>query len=69
MRKNLKMFRVGHGLSQADIAFKLGITRAAYSAIEKGIREGRFKFWQALQKEFGVPDAEMWELMKIEEPK
>ena len=67
MRKNLKVFRVQNDLTQAEIADKIGCTRATYSAIECGTREGRKTFWKDLQKAFNVPDAEMWSLTINEE--
>lgn len=66
MRKNLKIFRVTHNLSQGEIAEKIGHCRATYAAIEAGNREGRQAFWQALQTAFDIPDAEMWALKKNE---
>lgn len=67
MRKNLKVFRVQNDLTQAEIAEKIGCTRATYSAIENGVREGRKTFWNDLQKALNVPDTEMWALQKNEE--
>lgn len=67
MRMNLKIFRVKKNLSHEEIAQRIGFSRAAYSAIEAGKREGRQAFWVALQKAFDIPDAEMWALKKNEE--
>ena len=67
MRLNLKVFRVKHGMTQEKIAERIGHTRASYSAIEAGKRNGREAFWNALQKAFNIPDAEMWALKKNEE--
>lgn len=67
MRINLKVFRVQHNLTQDEIAEKIGCTRATYSAIENGIRDGRKTFWKALQHAFQIPDAQMWTLQKNEE--
>lgn len=65
-RTNLKVFRVKQGLAQDKFAEKIGYTRATYSAIEKGTRNGRQSFWSDLQKTFSIPEAEMWDLMKNE---
>lgn len=65
-RTNLKLFRVAHNLSQAEMAAKIGYTRASYTAIEAGKREGRDAFWNALQKAFNIDDADMWALKKID---
>ena len=64
MRKNLKIFRVQNDLSQEEIAEKIGCTRATYSAIENGTRDGRRTFWMKLQQAFNVSDEEMWALVK-----
>jgi len=66
MRKNLKIFRVQNDLSQQEMSERIGVTRATYSAVEKGIREGRRTFWSKLQQAFNIPDGEMWALQKDE---
>ena len=66
MRTNLKVFRVKHNLTQDAIAAKIGVKRSTYSAVEKGVRNGKQTFWQALQKAFDVPDSEVWDLTKDE---
>ena len=67
MRTNLKVFRTAHRLRQTDIAYDLGVSRATYSYIERGIRSGKAKFWQKLQQVYGVSDADMYNLMKCDE--
>lgn len=67
MRTNLKLIRVKNNLSQLQMAEKLDCTRATYSSIECGNREGRHYFWKRLQSAFSVPDANMWELMQNDE--
>lgn len=64
MRTNLKVFRVKQGLTQQEMADRLGYTRASYQAIEKGKRNGQKAFWDELQRNFGIPSADMWELQK-----
>ena len=64
MRVNLKVFRIKKQLSQGEISAKLGCTRATYAAIEAGARSGKPAFWQKLQDEFKLPDAEMWKMMR-----
>lgn len=66
MRINLKILRIKHGLSQEEISEKIGCKRAAYSAIESGLRSGKQTFWKRLQQTFDVPDSEMWSIMKNE---
>jgi len=43
MENNLKKFREAMGLRQQDVALKVGLTRAAYSHYEKGIREPKLE--------------------------
>lgn len=64
MRTNLKLFRVKKGLSQDEFAERIGYSRATYSAIESGKRDGRLTFWNDLQHAFSIPDAAMWALMQ-----
>lgn len=66
MRKNLKVFRVQHNLTQDEMSQKIGCTRATYSSIETGKREGRKAFWMDLKKAFNIPDADMWSLQQDE---
>lgn len=70
MRKGLYMFRHGRKLSQGAIADKIGCSRATYSAIETGARNGTMSFWRKLQAAFDIPDTEIGMLMRVtEEPK
>lgn len=64
-RRNLKVFRVKHGLSQAQMAEKIGVARSVYAQAESGKRGCSASFLTKLQKAFNVPDADMWELTKI----
>lgn len=66
MRNGLYMFRHSKRLSQAEMAKKIGCNRATYAAIEIGARNGRMTFWNKLQKAFGVPDAELGGLMRVD---
>lgn len=65
-RHNLYILRCDHKLTQAEFAAKCGITCRGYQNIEWGIRQGSAEFWAAVQREFNVPDAEMYALMKLE---
>jgi len=67
MRTNLKLFRVKKKMSQDEFADRIGCTRATYSSIESGKRDGRFTFWNDLQSAFKIPDADMWALCKNDE--
>lgn len=65
-RINLKVFRVGKQLTQSEIAETLGVSTAFYSSIENGKRNGRLDFWVKFQDVFGLDDAVMWSLQKLE---
>ena len=66
MRNALYMFRHGKRLSQSEIAAIIGCSRATYSAIETGARNGTITFWRKLQAAFDIPDAELGGLMRID---
>lgn len=66
MRNGLYMFRHGMRLSQEEMAKKIGVNRATYAAIEIGKRDGRVTFWNKLQKAFGIPDADIGGLMRVD---
>lgn len=66
-RNKLYMFRHGKRLSQSEIAKKIGCSRATYSAIETGARNGTMTFWRKFQAAFDIPDAEIGVLMRVDE--
>lgn len=63
-RHNLYMLRCDNKLTKGEMAAKTGVSRTTYSLIEKGDRDGSQEFWSAVQREFNVPDSEMYLLMK-----
>lgn len=65
-RTNLKVFRTAHKLRQTDIAYDLGVSRATYSYIERGLRSGTAEFWSKLQSTYNVPDEDMYALQKLD---
>lgn len=65
-RSGLYMFRHSKRLSQTEIAEKIGCSRATYSAIETGARNGTMTFWRKLQAAFDIPDADIGGLMRID---
>ena len=67
MRTALKQFRIGEHLKQSEMCEKCGVSRRTYGLIEAGKRSGSAAFWSNLQREFDVPDSEMYNLMKIDE--
>ena len=64
-RLNLKQFRVGMNLTQAEFAEKMGVTRSRYQQVESGVRFGEWDFWKRLQDAFCIPDEKMWRLMRV----
>lgn len=65
-RKNLKIFRVEHDLTQSDMAHRIGCSRDAYCAIETGKRDPSFEFMESLKSAFDVPSERMWHLVERE---
>ena len=54
MRANLKTARTALGLTQQQMADKLGISIRYYQNIEKGDRNGDFEIWDALEDITGI---------------
>ena len=65
-RKNLKIFRIEHDMTQSDMAERIGCSRDAYSAIESGARDPSYGFMEALHIAFAVPSERMWALLERE---
>lgn len=63
-RRNLKVFRIMQGLTQEEMAEKLGVTRVFYSNVENGKNSTSYKFLKKLQKTFDLSDEEVWKLSK-----
>lgn len=63
-RRNLKVFRIKNGLTQAEMAERIGVSRSTYSDIESGRRKCAVDFLRKIQVEFNVPDSEIWSLSK-----
>ena len=49
MRKNLKEARMAAGLTQQQMADKLGISERYYKQIEAGQRTGDFTLWDMME--------------------
>lgn len=64
-RRNLTVLRAKHGLTRAEMADKIGVSRSTYSEIENGKRGCSQSFLNKLQSAFDIPDADMWELTKL----
>ncbi len=54
MRKNLKKARQDAGLTQKQVAEKLGISERYYRQIEAGHRNGDFEIWDTLEDMFNI---------------
>lgn len=62
-RKNLKIFRVKHDLTQEEMATMLGVSVAHYGSVERGIYDPSYKMMAAFfklypQENFKVFDKE-----------
>lgn len=65
-RENLIIYRVRSGLTQAEMAAKLGFSRQHYARIENGTQEASIRFLVKLGELFGITIDEAKELTKIE---
>ena len=54
MRKNLKEARAAAGLTQQQMADKLGLTLGHYQKIEYNKLNGSFEVWDALEDILGI---------------
>ena len=59
MRQNLKTARRRAGLTQQQVADRLGITLRYYKDIESGVKLGAIDLWDALEDLFGVHQREL----------
>ena len=64
--EKMKILRINHHMTQADVAEKIGISLSLYNLIENGKRVGSIETWEKIQKLFSLSDKEMWSLMKDE---
>lgn len=65
-RLQLKAFRASKGMSQQEMADKIGVTRSRYAGIEAGRQNGSQEFWLTFQQAFKIKSEEMWKLMSKE---
>ena len=61
MRKNLKEARQKAGMTQQQVADKLGISLIGYQQIERGVRIGKIETWDKLEDLFNVHQRELRE--------
>ena len=62
VRKELKMLRIQHDLTQEQLSEKIGISKGAYSLIEQGKRVGSDKTWLKIQEIFNLTGEQVWAL-------
>lgn len=62
MRKNLKRARKEKGLTQQQMADKLGIGLVYYQKIEQGSRTGDFTIWDDLEDITGIHQRKLREM-------
>lgn len=62
MRTELKVLRVRNGLTQPQMAEKLGVSKSTYNFIENGKRRGSQEFWLKLQSEFNLDGERVWKI-------
>lgn len=64
-RRNLKVLRAKHGLTQREMAERIGCARSIYGEVENGTRNCSVDFLAKLQRAFAIPDAEIWKYSKL----
>ena len=62
MRENLKKARKEAGMTQQQVADKLGISLRYYQNIEKGDRNGDFSLWDELEEITGIHQRKLREI-------
>lgn len=62
MRKELKLLRVEHNLTQTEMAKRCGTSLSTYNLIEQGKRQGSQTFWLTLQREFNLDGEKAWRI-------
>ncbi len=55
MRKYLREAREQKGLTQLDMAEKIGVSYSFYRSMEHGTHSGNVKYWDRLEDFFGIP--------------
>lgn len=63
MRENLKRARTEAGMTQQQVAERVGIGLRYYQKIEAGDRTGDFEIWDTLEDMFGVHQRKLREVV------
>lgn len=63
MRENLKKARKEAGMTQEQVAEKIGISLVYYQKIEQGTRTGDFYIWDTLEDLFNVHQRKLREIL------
>lgn len=58
-RTGLKVFRIRQGLTQKQMAEKLGISESHYSGIERGVQNPSYTVIEAFTKVFGAENVKI----------
>lgn len=58
-REVLKAARRGAGMTQQQVADRLGVSLRYYQNIEKGDRDGDFRIWDDLEELFAIHQREL----------
>lgn len=62
MRKNLREARQKAGITQQQVADKIGISLVYYQKIEQGSRTGDFEIWDSLEDLFNTHQRKLREI-------
>ena len=61
------LLRKDRNLTQQEMTELLGYkSRGVVHKVETGVNEGTLDFWRRVQKEFNIPDEQMWALQNGE---
>lgn len=63
MRENLRKARKEKGLTQQDVADKIGVSLRQYQRIESGQAHGTFETWDILEDLFNVHQRKLREIL------
>lgn len=66
INERLIKFRKEKGLSQREMAERLGVSQLTYSNVENGISRGSVMFWAKFKKVFDVNSNEIWHIIGVE---